>query len=195
MSSSSNSNCSQSSSTTRTFLPAEHILYNEIKSTIGSDPSITIPPMCFDRDAYYISVICDDYEKSVALSTVLIKSFNLPSIKVRLTVYYKDCSNPAPIAEIPKDAPLKGFVRKIITVAFTGNPYFARAICIEKSASTTTSPDVLMEFKALVVQFFANSPNDYFGNINEVPSVAFKLLIHTTYYNKVFVATTVEEIC
>ncbi|HDR7161745.1 hypothetical protein OCB13_13425 [Bacillus cereus] len=129
--------------------------FNELKNSIGADPTVTVGPLIPVGGNYIISVHALSNEKARALATFLksFVQFGNVSVTVIVTNNENEIVNPFP-------CPLDAFeIAHLFQVALENNPYFEQVVVQPQFPG---GPNVVFPvFTAEVIQFF----NDDISNL------------------------------
>nr|WP_093293253.1 hypothetical protein [Thermoactinomyces sp. DSM 45892] len=129
--------------------------FNEIKYSVGADPSVTVGPLIPVVDVYLIIVIVSDNEKAKAIATLLHPTKTFGNVEVLVVVIntHGELITPLP-------CPLDAFeIASIFQTALTGNDFFQEVVV---QPQLPDEPDAVYPvFKPEVIQFF----NDDISNL------------------------------
>ncbi|WP_257152001.1 hypothetical protein [Bacillus toyonensis] len=129
--------------------------FNELRNSIGVDPTVTVGPLIPVGGNYIILVHALSNEKARALATLLKSSlqFRNVSVTVIVTNNENEIVNPFP-------CPLDAFeIAHLFQVALENNPYFEQVVVQPQFPGGVNV--VFPVFKAEVIQFF----NDDISNL------------------------------
>ncbi|WRP08784.1 hypothetical protein U9J35_04705 [Rossellomorea aquimaris] len=149
---------------------------NELKYSVGQDPSVIVGPLIPAFGNYIIPVTTIGGEKAIALATLLKNPVEFGNVSVSVVVINGDQEivNPLP-------CPLRSFVvADLVQSALSGNPYFIEVVVKPQMPGGPNA--VYPVFKSEVIQFF----NDDISNLcNTFTAVA----------ASVFADVMEEELC
>lgn len=129
--------------------------FNELKNSIGADPTVSVGPLIPVGGNYIILVHALSNEKAIALATLLksFVEFGNVSVTVIVTNNENNIVNPLP-------CPLDAFeIAHLFQVALENNPYFEQVVVQPQFPGGSNV--VFPVFTAQVIQFF----NDDISNL------------------------------
>ncbi len=143
--------------------------FNEIKYSIGQDPSVTVGPLIPAGSQYLALVNVSDNEKAVALATLLVPSVEFGNITLDIIVVNNEQETVSPIP-----CPLRSFqIANLVETALSGNPYFEQVVVKPQSPGAPNA--VYPVFSPEVIQFY----NDDLSNLcNTFTGVASSVFAH-----------------
>lgn len=134
--------------------PPWYTLYNKFEEMFGDDPEITLD-IDQKEDGVYIIFESRNSAKLNALDRMLKPSFNYGNVNVFLDF------------RVANDSAINTY--DLAIDAFSGNPMFEDII--PRSFMPGLQPDqVCVILQKKIIQFFDNNLNDFYGNLNFLPT-------------------------
>jgi hypothetical protein len=163
--------------------PPWEILQAQFKATLEGDPCVVVDPLKSVSAREYALVVhetCNNATKAQALADLLSKTHSFGGVKVVVQVENSRCQTltPQPISPNPIAA------ANTLTAALTGNKFF---IQIDPG---NIAYAFFVEFTKCVVQYFADSLDDAYGNINQVAATAFLEVLGLPSLTQISIGTT-----
>lgn len=173
--------------------PPQYLLFEKIKNSIGTDPSLCIKPIYEKKGIYYIDIITDFEYTAMGLATILIPEYDYGNIKVKVRVFWKcECTQICP-TECLKGNSLK-IAKKLIETALKCNPYYLASIDKPEDSPITVG-DIIIIFRKKVIQFFSDDISDFFQYSNFVAQDIFSsILVDSVFCDKVKLSYSTEVI-
>lgn len=173
--------------------PPQYLLFEQIKNSIGTDPTLCIKPIYEENGVYYIDIITDFKCTAIGLATVLIPEYNYGNIKINIRVFWRgDCDQIKPI-EYPKCNKVEA-AKELIELALRCNPYYLATIKQPEDAPPTIG-DVIIIFRKKVIQYFSDDISDFFQYSNFVAQDVFSsILVNSLFYKNVKLSYSTEII-
>lgn len=152
--------------------PPQFTYFNEVKSSIGNDPSVEVLNLIEfpEGTGYLIPIIVDNRKKARALATILNLQKELGNIVVNLIVIY-DRSIVRPYG---RTFTAEGLV-DLYKDALATNRYFKFA---EEKVFAPGTNSVYPVFTKSVIQFFNDDISDHYNNFNEVAAFVFRDILN-----------------
>ncbi|MHA7136689.1 hypothetical protein ACRTEV_05385 [Rossellomorea arthrocnemi] len=141
--------------------------HNELKYSIGQDPSVIVGPLIPAFGNYIIPVTAIGDEKAIALATLLKDTVEFGNVSVNVVVINGDQEivNPLP-------CPLRSFVvADLVQSALSGNPYFIEVVVKPQMPGGPNA--VYPVFKPEVIQFFNDDISNLCNTFTAVASSVF----------------------
>ncbi len=148
--------------------PPQYILHNKLVNSIGASPCVNVQEIREENGVWLIDVVGCDEAVCAGLAYVLIPEYNYGGIQVQVRVLDKNGALVEAQESLGED-PMSE-IKKIFQDALKDNPYFSRVIDSEQGFFM---PTLWLEFKAEVIQFFADNIGDFYGNGNYVAADVF----------------------
>lgn len=133
--------------------PAWDIYYQKVKALFGQDPEIAV---VYDRDNLEIKLYVDNAEKAEAIDSIIIHEASFGSNVVKVTVI--PCNSGTRIHHSCGKYLLRE--ETVYDRAFYRNPLYSTCKVIY---GIYNNPLVYVVFAPVVVQFYTDSLNDYYG--------------------------------
>ncbi|MGG5735718.1 MULTISPECIES: hypothetical protein [Bacillus cereus group] len=129
--------------------------FNELKNSIGADPTVTVGPLIPVGGNFIILVQAMSDEKAIALATLLKPFVEFGNVSVTVVV-----SNEESVIVNPLPCPLDAFeIAHLFQVALENNPYFQQVVVQPQLPGGANV--IFPVFAAKVIQFF----NDDISNL------------------------------
>jgi hypothetical protein len=129
--------------------------WNELKYSIGQEPSVIVGPLIPVGSTYIIPVTAIGDEKAIALATLLKNPVEFGNVSVMIVVINGDQEI---VSALP--CPLSAFiVADLVQNALSGNPYFVEVVVKQQTPGGSNA--VYPVFTSEVIQFF----NDDISNL------------------------------
>jgi hypothetical protein len=151
--------------------PPWYLLQNRVMATIGKDQCVEVDrlelissePAIYELD---IHQHCED-SKARALATLMTQDYGFGGVTVYVRVFDRegDLVPASPMPVNPKEA------AEVVKLALGTNYYFVQIDFTNDPFKLL--PAFYIEFKAEIVQYFADDISDYYSNRNEVVAKAF----------------------
>ncbi|WP_442598588.1 hypothetical protein [Neobacillus sp. D3-1R] len=155
--------------------PPWYTLWNEIKNTIGKDPSIHIENLDVSQNPYQINIVVDDDKKGSALTTIIADTHQMGNISVLVQVI-----NNQGVSYQGKTVHSPIELSDIVTAGLSGNPLFVKSIVQRVSPDPNAPTNVFPVFTKSVVQFFNDDLTDLYHNYNNVTAIVFSDILKST---------------
>ncbi len=152
--------------------PPRYIFQAQMQVSIGADICVHVDDLQRDDlgQAYLLNVheICGDDDKAQALSDLLTMKHDLSGdvVIVQVLNFKEEIIKPRDFPTVKEDA------MKVIKLALTGNPYFIDLL------SGNHYYSFFIEFRKMVLQYYADSQADKFQNRNQVAADVFLLMLN-----------------
>ena len=166
------------------MIPPWYLLQTKMSKTLENDPCVKVNKLTGSGKDMHIIVDACNYEKAVALASILEKSHtfgsnNMVHVEVRANNQFVHMQSPRTIDD---------FI-STLTKGLTGNQQFVK---IDKNRDNT----LFLEFKPVVIQYSSGNISDYYGMSNVIAADAFYevLNIHQINQSELHVNTTTSPI-
>jgi hypothetical protein len=155
--------------------PPWYTLWNEINSSIGNDPRVTVAPLDTSQNPYSIVIQCEEHRQAVALVSLMLLQYSFGNVEVEVTV--TDAAGDIVQPVVPTSAiELAKWVRR----AFKTNNWFvdvhARSLLPPSNSFVVVYPI----FARDVIQFFNDDLTDFYYNYNQVVAFVFQDVLQPT---------------
>lgn len=145
--------------------------FNELKSTIGEDPEVTVGPLIPVDSTYIALVNTTNNEKATALATLLNSAIEFGNVTLTVIVVNNEQEI---VTGVP--CPLRPFaVADLVQVALEGNPYFEQVVV--KPPLPGEPNAVYPVFSAGIIQFFNDDLSNLCNTFTGVASTVFGTII------------------
>ncbi|MDP4164192.1 MAG: hypothetical protein Q8898_13900 [Bacillota bacterium] len=155
--------------------PPWYTLWNEVKNTIGKDPTVTVENLNVSQHPYQINILVEDANKGSALATILADTHRMGNTSVVVQVIN---SKGVPYQGKTVHSPVE--LSSIVTEGLSGNPLFVKSV-VQQIAPYPNAPTfVFPVFTKSVVQFFNDDLTDLYHNYNNVTASVFRDIMKST---------------
>lgn len=148
--------------------------FNEVKNSIGADPTVTVGPLIPTDGNFIILVQTRSVEKAIALATLLKPTVQFGNVNVTIVVSIRgnDIVNPIP-------CPLDAFeIAHLFQVALESNFYFEQVVVQPQFPGGANV--VFPVFRAKVIQFFNDDISNLCQTFTEVAAKVFRDVMNDT---------------
>ncbi|EEM86481.1 MULTISPECIES: hypothetical protein [Bacillus cereus group] len=148
--------------------------FNELRNSIGADPTVTVGPLIPTDGNFIILVQTTDFEKAVALATLLKPTVQFGNVNVTtvVSVIGDGIVNPIP-------CPLDAFeIAHFFQVALENNLYFEQVVVQPQFPGGSNV--VFPVFSAEVIQFFNDDISNICETFTEVAAKVFRDVMNDT---------------
>ncbi|MCU5488834.1 hypothetical protein OCA95_20550 [Bacillus cereus] len=142
--------------------------FNELRNSIGADPTVTVGPLIPTDGNFIILVQTTDFEKAIALATLLKPTVQFGNVNVTIVVSVigDGIVNPIP-------CPLDAFeIAHLFQVALENNLYFEQVVVQPQFPGGSNV--VFPVFAAKVIQFFNDDISNLCQTFTEVAAKVFR---------------------
>lgn len=148
--------------------------FNELKNSIGADPTVTVGPLIPTDGNFIILVQTMDIQKAIALATLLKPTVQFGNVNVTIVV---SVSGNGIVNPIP--CPLDAFeIAHLFLVALENNLYFEQVVVQPQFPG---GADVVFPvFAAKVIQFFNDDISNLCQTFTEVAAKVFRDVMNDT---------------
>ena len=161
--------------------PPEYLLFEQIKSSIGTDATLCIKPIYEKEGIYYIDIITDFKCTATGLATIMIPEYDFGGIKVKVRIFWRcECHHQVKPIKHPRGNKVNEG-KKLIELALRCNPYYLATIKKPKDAPPSTGSLIII-FRKKVIQYYSDDISDFFQYSNFVAQDVFKAILE----NKIF---------
>jgi hypothetical protein len=151
--------------------PPWYTLWNEIKSSIGDDPAVTVNPLNTSQNPFIVPIAVSNNDKAVGIASIISLQHQLGNISVAVQVTNADGQIVTPV--IPSS--VEELVQ-LVQTALNGNSWFIEVI--EKQIAPTLPVTVYPVFSKAVIQFYNDDLTDLYSNYNNVAAFVFKNVLN-----------------
>lgn len=146
--------------------------FNELRNSIGADPTVTVGPLIPTDGNFIILVQTADVEKAIALATLLKPTVQFGNVNVTIVVSGGGIVNPIP-------CPLDAFeIAHLFQVALENNLYFERVVVQPQLPGGENV--IFPVFAAEVIQFFNDDISNLCQTFTEVAAKVFRDVMNDT---------------
>lgn len=148
--------------------------FNELRNSIGADPTVTVGPLIPTDGNFIILVQTTDFEKAIALATLLKPTVQFGNVNVTIVVSVigDGIVNPIP-------CPLDAFeIAHLFQVALENNLYFEQVVVQPQFPGGANV--VFPVFAAKVIQFFNDDISNLCQTFTEVAAKVFRDVMNDT---------------
>lgn len=148
--------------------------FNELRNSIGADPTVTVGPLIPTDGNFIILVQTADVEKAIALATLLKPTVQFGNVSVTIVV---SVSGDGIVNPIP--CPLDAFeIAHLFQVALENNLYFERVVVQPRLPGGENV--IFPVFAAKVIQFFNDDISNLCQTFTEVAAKVFRDVMNDT---------------
>ncbi len=152
--------------------PPEYTLQKRLLKSIGAGPCVHVGNIYQNQgsDDYFIDVKGCSAAIAGSLSIVLKRDHRIGNLHIIIRVLGPDGNEALPVEEAADKGPVVN-IRKHFTNVLGANPYFST---IHRMEDTPMAPDLFIEMKKDVIQYWNDDLSDYYSNANEVAATVFR---------------------
>jgi hypothetical protein len=155
--------------------PPWYTLWNEINSSIGNDPRVTVAPLDTSQAPYLIVIQCEERRQAISLVSLLVLNYSFGGVEVEVIVKDSDGEIVQPV--VPASAhELSKWVKR----AFETNHWFIEVVTRSLFPVPGSFTAVYPVFEKSVIQFYNDDLSDLFYNYNQVVAFVFRDLLQST---------------
>jgi hypothetical protein len=146
--------------------PPWYTLWNEIKSTIGNDPGLSVSKLDTSKKPYLVKITITDFNQAQATASIMKLNYDMGDVAVEVAILDQNGQPVSPV--IPQSAEQ---LSEFVQTAFTHNGWY---VGVNMRPIQMGGPMVVFPiFSKAVIQFPNDDIGDWYFNFNEVAARAF----------------------